>query len=182
MCFFCACLQLSLMRLTVSFLWEYYLHLVFFYGLSFFSFDIIGSYKIIIILLLRVFHISVSWSLSNCKSPQVTKTVLSIPSDLKNAVVSMVSISPHISNSSSPFFKTSGTVLSLLLINPRSGLLAGIINLFVSQNSRELSAFHYPRRILVCNNIWQYSQISNSCTNSSGIPKPVVSRLTLPLH
>ena len=46
-----------------------------------------------------VFH----WSLSNSKSPQVSRTLLSILAVLNNAVVWMVSIHPLTSKSSSPF-------------------------------------------------------------------------------
>ena len=45
-----------------------------------------------------VFH----WSLRDNKSPQVSRTLLSIPADLNNAVVWMVSIRHLISKSSSP--------------------------------------------------------------------------------
>ena len=51
-----------------------------------------------------VFH----WSLSDCKSPQVSRTLLSILADLNNAVVCIVSTRPLISKSSSPLL----TVLS----------------------------------------------------------------------
>ena len=61
---------------------------------------------IIIIYSLRVFHISVNWwshwSLSDNKSRQVSRTLLSILVVLNNVVVWMVSIRP-ISKSSSPF-------------------------------------------------------------------------------
>ena len=43
------------------------------------------------------------WSLSDFKSPQVSRTLLSIPSVLNNAVVWMVSTRPPTSKSSSPF-------------------------------------------------------------------------------
>ena len=46
-----------------------------------------------------VFH----WSLSDSKSPQVSRTLLSIPTILNNAVVWMVSTRPSTSKSSSPF-------------------------------------------------------------------------------
>ena len=55
----------------------------------------------------RVFHASVSWwfsywSLSGSKSPQISRTLLSILADLNNAVVWIVSTRPVISKSSSP--------------------------------------------------------------------------------
>ena len=43
----------------------------------------------------------IQWSLSGSKSPQFSRTLLSILADLKNAVVWMVSILPQISNCSS---------------------------------------------------------------------------------
>ena len=43
------------------------------------------------------------WSLTDSKSPQVSRTLFSILADLNNAVVWMVSTRPLISNSSSPF-------------------------------------------------------------------------------
>ena len=52
-------------------------------------------------LLIRVFHISVNWSfftgvLSDSKSPQVSRTLLSILAVLNNLVVWMVSTRPPI--------------------------------------------------------------------------------------
>ena len=61
---------------------------------------------------MRVFHISdgfshqlmvFHWSLSDNKSPQVSRTLLSILAVLNNAVVWMVSTRPPTSKSSSPF-------------------------------------------------------------------------------
>ena len=59
-------------------------------------------------LLIRVFHISVRlmvfpWSLSDSKSPQVSKTLFSILAVLNNVVVWMVSTRPPTSKSSSFF-------------------------------------------------------------------------------
>ena len=55
-----------------------------------------------------VFH----WSLRDSKSPQVSRTLLSILSDLNNAVVLIVSICPLISNSSNSLSKPLETVPS----------------------------------------------------------------------
>ena len=53
-----------------------------------------------------VFH----WSLSDSKSSQVSRTLLSILSDLRKAVVWMVSVCPLISETSSPFTNHLGIV------------------------------------------------------------------------
>ena len=53
-----------------------------------------------------VFH----WSLSDNKSPQISRTLLIILTVLKNAVVWMVSTRPPISKSSSPFINPLVTV------------------------------------------------------------------------
>ncbi len=53
-----------------------------------------------------VFH----WSLSDSKSPQVSKTLLSILAVLKNSVAWMVSTRPPTSKSSSPFNNPLATV------------------------------------------------------------------------
>ena len=62
-----------------------------------------------------VFH----WSLSDSKSPQVSRTLLSILTDLNNVVVWMVTTCPLISKSSSPFNNSSVTV-------PRAPITIGI--------------------------------------------------------
>ena len=64
--------------------------------------------QILLLLLLLVFHISVSWcffhwSLSDSKSPQVSRTCLRILAVLSNAVVWMVSTRSPSSKSSRPF-------------------------------------------------------------------------------
>ena len=51
---------------------------------------------------MRVFHVSISWSLSDSKSPQVSR-ILNILADLNRVVVWMVSNLLLISKSSSPF-------------------------------------------------------------------------------
>ena len=56
-----------------------------------------------------VFH----WSPSDSKFPYVSRILLSVLTDLSNAVVWMVSARPPISNSSSPLIKPSGIVPSV---------------------------------------------------------------------
>ena len=60
------------------------------------------------------------WSLSDSKSPQVSKTLLSILAVLNNAVVWMVSTRPLTSKSSSPFSNPLVTV-------PNTPITIGII-------------------------------------------------------
>ena len=66
--------------------------------------------------MLMVFH----WSLSDSKSPQVPRTLLSILAVLNNAVVWMVSTRPPTSKSSSPFSNSLVTV-------PNTPITIGII-------------------------------------------------------
>ncbi len=65
-----------------------------------------------------------NWSLSDKKSPQLSRVLLSILADLNNAVVWMVSIRPVISKSSSPCTNPSATV-------PRAPITIGIIVTFM---------------------------------------------------
>ena len=67
-----------------------------------------------------VFH----WSLSDSKSPQVSRTRLGILAVLNNAVVGRVSTPPHIFKSSSPFINPLVTV-------PRAHIVIGIIITFM---------------------------------------------------
>ena len=67
-----------------------------------------------------VFH----WSLSDSKSPQVSKTLHSILVDVNNGVVWMVSTRPLISKSPSPFINPSVTV-------PRTPITNGIMVTFM---------------------------------------------------
>ena len=81
------------------------------------------------------------WSLSGNKSPQVSRTLLSILADLNNPVVWMVPISPVISKSSNPCTYPLVTV-------PRASIIIGIIVAFMLHSlfnslakSRYLSLF-----------------------------------------
>ena len=64
------------------------------------------------------------WSLSDSKSPQVARTLLSILDDHNNAVVWMVSTCPLISKSSSP-------CTNPLVIVLRAAIIIGIIVTFM---------------------------------------------------
>ena len=68
------------------------------------------------------------WSLSDNESPQVSRTLLSILTDLINAVVWMVSTRPVISKSSSPLNNPLVTV-------PRAPIIIGIIVTFMFYSS-----------------------------------------------
>ena len=81
------------------------------------------------------------WSLSDNKSPQVSRILLIIQADLNNAVVSMVSTRPSISKSISPFINPS-------VIVPRAPIKIGINDTFTFHSffnylarSRYLSCF-----------------------------------------
>ena len=82
------------------------------------------------------------WSLSDSKSPQVSRTLLSILAVLNNVVVWMVSTCPPTSKSSSPFSNPLVTV-------PNTPITIGIIVTFMFQSffnslprSKYLSFFH----------------------------------------
>ena len=66
---------------------------------------------IIIIIIIQIFPTSISWSLSDSKSPQVSKTILNIVDNLSKAVVEIVLICPPISTSSSLLFKCTNYIL-----------------------------------------------------------------------
>ena len=80
-----------------------------------------------------VFH----WSLSDSKSPQVSRTLLSILTDLNNVIVWMVSIRTLISKSFNPFNNPSVTV-------PRAPITIGIIVTFMLH-----STFQFPSKVEV---------------------------------
>ena len=83
------------------------------------------------------------WSLSDSKSHQVSRTLLSILTDLNNAVVWMVSTRPLISKSSSPF-------INPFVTEPIAPIIIGIIVTFMFHSffnsqarSRYLSFFSF---------------------------------------
>ena len=100
--FYASLLRSLISWLTVSSLSSYSLHLLFFFGILFYSFESFWHED-----QLKVFH----WSLSDSKYPQVSRTLLSILVDLKSAVVWMVSTRVLISDSSSPIARHLVTVL-----------------------------------------------------------------------
>ena len=55
------------------------------------------------------------WGMSVCKSPQVSRIVLSISADLNNGVVEIVYIHPPISKSPNPLSKPLETVSTSLI-------------------------------------------------------------------
>ena len=86
-----------------------------------------------------VFH----WSLSDSKSPQVSKILVSILVILNDVVAWMISTRHHISKSSSPF-------INPLVIVPRAQITIGIIVTFIFHSvfnslarSRYLSFFYF---------------------------------------
>ena len=92
-----------------------------------------------------VFH----WSLRDSKSPQVSRTLLSILAVLNNVVVWMVSTRPPTSKSSSPFSNPLVTV-------PKAPITIGIIVTFMFHSffnslarSRYLSFFSYSFSVIL---------------------------------
>ena len=85
-----------------------------------------GTLLLLFLLLLRVFNISVSW----WSFIEVSRTLLSIPVDLSNAIVSMVSICPVISKFFFPFINLSVTgpspFINLSVTVPRALITLGI--------------------------------------------------------
>ena len=94
---------------------------------------IVSSLIIIIIIMLVNFYTSVSWwsfndwNLSDSKFPQDSRTLLSILTDVSNAVVWIVSTRPVISNSSCPCINPLVTV-------PRAPITMGITVSFIFHN------------------------------------------------
>ena len=86
-----------------------------------------------------VFH----WSLSDCKSPQVSRALLSILAVLNNAVVWKVSTRPPTSKSSSPFSNPLVTVPNAPITN--SIIVTSMFHSFFNSlaRSRYLSLFSH---------------------------------------
>ena len=105
----------------------------------------------LLLLRIRVFHTSVSWwffhrRFSDCKTPQVSRTLLSILTLFNNAVVWMVSTRP-------PTFKSSRSFNKRLVTVPKAPVTICIIDTFIFHSffnslarSRYLSLFSHSFR------------------------------------
>ena len=91
------------------------------------------------------------WSLSDSKSPQVSRTRLRILVDINNAVVWMVSTCPFISKSSIP-------CINLLVTIPRAPITIGIAVTFMFHTfSNSLARFRYLSFFLLSFNLTRWS-------------------------
>ena len=86
-----------------------------------------------------IFH----WSLSDNKSPQISRTFLDILADFNNAVIWMFSTHPVISKSSSPFINPLVTV-------PRAPIIIGINITFMFHSFQFSSKVELQNPIGVC--------------------------------
>ena len=100
-----------------------------------------------------VFH----WSLSDSKSPQVSRTLLSILAVLNNAVVRMVSTRPPTSKSSSPFSNPLVTV-------PKAPITIGIIVTYMFH-----SFFQFPSKIEVLILLFTFFQFYSVVSRDSKV-------------
>ena len=100
-----------------------------------------------------VFH----WSLRDSKSPQVSRTLLSILAVLNNAVVWMVSTRPSTSESSSPFNSTLVTV-------PKAPIPIGIIVNFMLH-----SFFQFPSKVEVLILLFTFFQFYSVVSRDSKV-------------
>ena len=100
-----------------------------------------------------VFH----WSLSDSKSPQVSRTLLSILAVLNNAVVWMVSTRPPTSKSSSPFSNPFVTV-------PKAPITIGII-----VTCMFYSFFQFPSKVEVLILLFTFFQFYSVVSRDSKI-------------
>ena len=88
-----------------------------------------------------VFH----WGLGDRKSPQVTRTLLSILPVLNNAVIWMVSTRPPNSKSSSPFNSPSFTALNApIMINKIVTFLSHIFFNSLARSTDQSIFFYFP--------------------------------------
>ena len=98
-----------------------------------------------------VFH----WRLSDSKSPQVSRTLLSILSVFNNAVVWMVSTQPPTSKSSRPFN-------NLLVTVPKAPITIGIIVTFMYH-----SFFQFSSKVKVLNSLFTFFQFYSVVSQDS---------------
>ena len=112
------------------------------------------------------------WSLSESKFPPVSKTLLSIQTDLNNAVVWRISSSPFISKSYSPS-------INPLLTAPSAPIAIDIIVTFMFHSFsfllQDLATYIFFRFLsfLLCGQLeWQSPLFSTSWTIPSGSPSP----------
>ena len=95
------------------------------------------------------------WSLSNSKSPQVSRTLLGILADFNNAVVWMVSTRLLIFKFSSPFINS-------LVTAPSAPITSGITVTFMFHSfSNPLARFRYLSFFLLSLNFTQPEQQSS---------------------
>ena len=100
-----------------------------------------------------VFH----WSLSDSKSPQVSRTLLSILAVLNNVVVWMVSTQLLISESSSPFNNPLVTV-------PKAPITIGIIVTFMFH-----SFFQFPYKVKILILLFTFFQFYSVVSRDSKV-------------
>ena len=97
------------------------------------------------------------WSLSDSKSPQVFRILLSILAVVNNVVVWMVSTRPPNSKSSSPFYTP-------LVTLPNAPITTGIIVTFMFH-----SFFKFPRKIEVLIPLFTFFQFCSVVSRDSKI-------------
>ena len=102
-----------------------------------------------------VFH----WSLSDNKSPKVSRTLLSILAGLNNAVVYIVSTRPLTSKSSSPFTNPLVTV-------SKAPIIIGIIVTFMFH-----SFFQFPNMVEVLILLFAFFQLYSVVSQDSKVHK-----------
>ena len=96
-------------------------------------------------------QIAFYWSLSNSKSPQVSRTLLSILANLNDAVVWIVSTRPLISKSSRPIINPFGTA-------PSAPVTIGITITFTFIIILLLESFSHQRLPMVSHLSWRDSK------------------------
>ena len=98
------------------------------------------------------------WSLSDYKSPQVSRTLFSILADFNNAVLWVVSTRPVVSWSSSPYNNHLITV-------PRASITIGIIVTFTCHSF--FNPLARSRYLSLCSNSFNFSKGDSKVHNST---------------